>query len=245
MSFPKIFKPEKQYKLVRLGKDHDGGYLVGENSIKNSEVLISFGINDDWSFEKDFINKNNSLTVWCYDDKPILKFLIKKLIINIVFFLSNFKIKKISDLVIKIFDYFRVKKIITFKKKKISYNDLNEIISNFDKKKIFLKIDIEGFEYRIIDEILENQSKFVGIIIEFHNVDYHVDLISNFINSLDLKLVHIHPNNSSIIDKNNDPTILEMSFEKNDITVNNEINLPHELDMRNDPSKEDVFLKFK
>ena len=36
-----------------------------------------------------------------------------------------------------------------------------------------------------------------------------------------------------------------MSFEKNDITVNNEINLPHELDMRNDPSKEDVFLKFK
>ena len=64
MSFPKIFKPEKQYKLVRLGKDHDGGYLVGENSIKNSEVLISFGINDDWSIEPSFLYNETTVNIY-------------------------------------------------------------------------------------------------------------------------------------------------------------------------------------
>ena len=245
MSLPIIFKPKKKFKLVRLGKNHDGGYLVGENSIKNSDILISFGINDDWSFEKDFIDKKPSLKVICYDDKPILKFLFKKLIISIVFVLSNFRFKSITDYVLKIFDYFRVKKKIFFKKKKISYRDLDQILNNFESKNIFLKIDIEGFEYRVIDEILKNQNKFAGMIIEFHDVDYHVDLISKFINSLDLKLVHIHPNNSSLIDQNNNPTILEMTFEKKDIVLNDDVNLPHELDMKNDPNKEDVLLNFK
>ena len=34
---PKNFKPKKNYDLIRLGKNNDGGYLVEKNSIKNTK----------------------------------------------------------------------------------------------------------------------------------------------------------------------------------------------------------------
>ncbi len=246
MSLPIIFKPKKKFKLIRLGRNYDGGYLIGENSLQNTKTLISFGINDDWSFEKDFVKKNSSIKVICFDDKPLLKFLLKNLIINLIFFLSHFKFKKISNLIIKIFGYLQIRKRIDFKKKKISYGDLDKILSKLkDKDNIFIKIDIEGFEYRVLDEIIKNQKKLIGIIVEFHDIDYHKDLVINFINSLDLKLIHTHPNNASVIDKNGDPTILEMTFERKEIILSDVNILPHELDMVNDPEKKDVILRFR
>ena len=73
MALPILFKPNKKYSLVRVGRDFDGGYLVGKDTILNSDTLVSFGINDDWSFERDFKNINSETKVICYDDKPILK----------------------------------------------------------------------------------------------------------------------------------------------------------------------------
>ena len=60
MYLHKIFKPKKEYELTRLGKKNDGGYLVGIQTVKESQYLISFGIRDDWSFEKDFLKKKLS-----------------------------------------------------------------------------------------------------------------------------------------------------------------------------------------
>ena len=54
---PNFFKFKSTNDLVRIGRDNDGGYLVSCNDIDNSDILISFGISDDWSFEVDFVNK--------------------------------------------------------------------------------------------------------------------------------------------------------------------------------------------
>ena len=61
---PNEFKPRGLYDLIRFGKDNDGGYLIGRNSALKSEYLISFGINDDWSFEE-HLQKYNSC-FWKY-----------------------------------------------------------------------------------------------------------------------------------------------------------------------------------
>jgi len=74
---PKQFKPNYLYDLIRLGKNNDGGYLVGKNSVLNSSTLISFGINDDCSFEKEFKNLNN-LDVFCFDYDVDARFWFKK-----------------------------------------------------------------------------------------------------------------------------------------------------------------------
>ena len=49
-----IFKPNHSYELIRVGSHNDGGYLVEKNSHEKSDYLIGVGINDDWSFEKNF-----------------------------------------------------------------------------------------------------------------------------------------------------------------------------------------------
>ena len=60
MVFSLIFKPKNKYSLDRIGKENDGGYLINRESIFKSNFLLSFGIFDDWSFEKSFkkLNKN-------------------------------------------------------------------------------------------------------------------------------------------------------------------------------------------
>ena len=218
--------------------------MVGRDTVLKSDTLVSFGIKDDWSFEKDFKNINLRARVLCYDDKPILKYLLKKLIIDIIFLFSHLNLNKIFILIKKIIYFLKDKKKLTFIKKKISYGDLKEIVKDIKSDTIFLKIDIEGFEYRILEEILLYQKKFTGIIIEFHDIDYHKDLIKNFINKLNMNLVHIHPNNNSLIDYNNDPTCVEITFEKKPVESEGAFSLPNELDMKNDPKKKDVLLNF-
>ncbi len=68
IKLPIFLKPKKEYNLIRLGKNNDGGYLVSENSIKNSNKLISMGIKNDWSFERDFCKKNKNIKIYLYDN---------------------------------------------------------------------------------------------------------------------------------------------------------------------------------
>ena len=47
---PKFFFYHTSNSLIRLGKKNDGGYLVSKNDIDKSDLLLSLGIYDDWSF---------------------------------------------------------------------------------------------------------------------------------------------------------------------------------------------------
>ena len=73
---PNKFKPDGLYKLIRVGKDNDGGYLVCENSVMNSNTLISFGISDDFTFEEHF-QKIRNVNIFAYDPTVNLNFFLK------------------------------------------------------------------------------------------------------------------------------------------------------------------------
>ena len=51
---PKIFKPYyiEVSQLVRIGSLEDGGYILTNTLVKNVKHLISFGIQDNFDFEK-------------------------------------------------------------------------------------------------------------------------------------------------------------------------------------------------
>ena len=55
-----LLKPIKKSNLLRLGRNSDGGYVVNLDAIKKCNILISFGMGSDWSFELDYIKKNNN-----------------------------------------------------------------------------------------------------------------------------------------------------------------------------------------
>ena len=66
-------------ELIRIGRIHDGGYVLSNKLIENTDLLVSFGINADWSFEKDFKTKRD-ITIHAFDFSVTHSSLLKKLI---------------------------------------------------------------------------------------------------------------------------------------------------------------------
>ena len=118
MPLPNIYKPKFNYKLIRLGKKYDGGYLVGLKSVLNSKYLISFGISDDWTFENDFIKINSDINVYSFDDTLDLKWLINRFLKNLkrVFFFEE-KPRNLINSFINLFKIKYLKKRLKLKKK--------------------------------------------------------------------------------------------------------------------------------
>ncbi len=234
IKIPNSFYPKFEYDLIRLGNDNDGGYVIEKNSIQESETLISFGLSDDWSFEEDF-SKLGKKKIYTYDHSVNSRFWIINFIKSLlnIFFLKeihlNFK-KLFIYLKYKIFfdnkNHFHYEKFITAAKmkKNLLKENLNEDLTNILKKidnNIFLKIDIEGSEYRILDEIKHNHKRINGMVIEFHDFDLHIELIQKFIRDFELDLAHIHVNNFGSTDNRGIPSTIEMTFVSKKFFSNN------------------------
>jgi hypothetical protein len=254
---PKQFKPKHKYNLIRIGRNNDGGYLVEKDSISKSNSLVSFGIGLDWSFEKDFFNYRK-IPIHCYDHtlkysniKKFSRHSLFSLLKPSMWNLNAFKELKKNIFLHKDYKNFFKEDVVHFRSaigigfKRIR---LKEIFDRIGHNPIFLKIDIERSEYRILQEIIEFQKYICGAVIEFHDIDLHQDKILNFINNFKLKLVHVHgqnPGGQQYLTESGDPTQLEMTFSnvENFLDINPQI--PHNLDQASDSRFEEIKLYFK
>ena len=231
---PNFFSIKQATDLVRLGKDNDGGYLVSQLDIENSELLIGIGISDDWSFEEDFVLRND-VEVIAYDASINFKFWIKRSIIETIKNPFKFYIFQ------KFFSYknfFKgkrkhVKKFVGLNTLDNIHCTFSDVINKTKSKNIFLKIDVEGSEYRFLKEIIANEDKITGMVIELHDVDIHLNEIKKFIDQFNLNLVHVHANNYAPIRADDSlPTVLELTFSKYSNVLTG-YKLPHKFDMPN------------
>ena len=82
---PYFFKPNHKTDLIRIGKKNDGGYCIPKAALQDTSVLYSFGLGDDWSFEKDF-KKDFKTKIICFDHSVTLFFWFKKFIKDLIEF---------------------------------------------------------------------------------------------------------------------------------------------------------------
>ena len=125
--------------------------------------------------------------------------------------------------------------------------DIDTLMKNINEKNTFFKIDIEGNEYRILDQLIKYQQYTTGLVIEFHNCDLHKELIKNFIKNYELQLVHIHVNNWALINKDNFPSSIEISFSPKEFNIKTKDNLksyPLSVDQPCNPKYEDNPIEF-
>ena len=209
----KLFK----HQIIRLGSNHDGGYFVCPNAVTKSQNLIGIGIETNWEFEKEFLKINPKVKVTTYDGQTniflILKFFFKQ-ILKILIFKINWDLLKRSFLNIFEYKYFLIKKL-NFVNKNVgllSGLSFKKIVEG--KKNIFLKIDIEGSEYRILNQIINYKEMLTGLAIEFHDYDLNKDRVHDFINEIEMELIHVHVNELGGISCDNTPIALEFSFSK-------------------------------
>ena len=255
-SFLKPYHIENDH-LTRIGPKLDGGYVIDKRSIQQTNTIITCGLNDDWEFEKNFLKNNKSCKVIAFDHTIDRQFWINRFKKDIkhLFLLKKIRLRKIIG-IFKYIDYINFFKntnkhnIIKIGTKNIDLKEItiSKILEN--QSDIILKIDIEGDEYKILDEIINNSEKINTLIIEFHNIHEHMDLIKKFINSSKvLKLIHIHANNFAGKNKEGDPNVLELTFInimkiKLELVKTKKEYPLKDLDYKNINRKDDLFLKF-
>ena len=111
-----------------------------------------------------------------------------------------------------------------------------------------MKIDIDGDEYKIINNI--NFNSFLCVIIEFEQCDKKLNNIKKFIKkNKKLSLAHIHANNFNDYGDNQIPKTLELTFVQSNLLKsiqNNKRKYPIKgIDYPNNVMKKDLFINFK
>ena len=150
-----FLKPIKNPNLIRLGRNHDGGYVIDSSIIKKCNTLISFGLGSDWSFELEYIKRNKNVKIYLYDHtvsaypyiKDILKYGKRFLTLRSKYKDVLIRLKYLND-----YNRFLKSKNITFFKEEITFPsdsrkkaDIHKVFSRIETdEEVILKVDIEG-----------------------------------------------------------------------------------------------------
>lgn len=228
-----------EYKKERIGKNYDGGYIVCD-LMSPYDCFISGGIANDISFEQAFLNKYPQTPCFAFDGT-------------------------ISKLPAEDTRICFVKKNLG-KEETESLTNLHSAMEPYSN--IFMKIDIEGHEFRLFPTFSENQMKKIKqLVLEIHSPgdmklhpNYFKDL-SDITHSVMIEflkkinethtLVHLHPNNGCAtyyVDDVHLPNVFECTYIRNDFVtqrIPNSETLPMPIDMPNIPNNPIVqFNKF-
>jgi len=251
--------PFKMDEMIRIGANGDGGYVLPKSIIHQCDALISLGVSADWSFDQHFSELNPKIFVHGYD-YSISGSLFKKSAIKgalkFLLFLGSLKEVRYRFELYQAYKKFFSGRNVHYEERVFSRNfekfdiTIDQIFKRVSAKNCFLKVDIEGSEYRIIDDILRHSQYIPGMAFEFHETDpYRIQFVES-VQKIQkyYKIVHFHINNSTGIASDGLPETIEMTFIKNEYCNTNEKNyeLPIEgLDFKNDLKKIDYKLSFE
>jgi hypothetical protein len=110
-------------------------------------------------------------------------------------------------------------------------------------------MDIEGWEYRVLEQMLEFTDSVLGFVVELHDVDLHRDRISRFVTRSNggYAICHVHANNYGPVDEHGDATVLEVTWVRRDLldSPTSAGQLPASvLDFPNDPDRPEILVRF-
>lgn len=237
-------RPFHWLDLVRLGRDHDGGYVVPAEIVSKTKVLLSLGYGNDFSFEKDYLNLCTKSKVILIDENASLVFLIKDFAQNCLKRLT-FNGGHPRTAVKNLFKFLTLKCTINIKyqRKRVSSDcttknqvALSYLLNQLDTFDTVLKMDIEGSEYECLLEA-KDLSNLSCLIIEFHDLPNKLNVFDEVLNKLDINfiLVNCHINNFGKI-INGIPEVIELTFSNRRFNSSNLqlVNaIPSILDQRN------------
>ena len=222
--FQKIKIIDSGHKLIRLGGEYDGGYII-PNILNQIDYCFSPGVGKSSSFE-DALKK-----------RKIISFLADRTV----------RYKGNHDFIKKNLNTYNDRFNISLEnwvKSKVKKNN----------NKLLLQMDIEGSEIKVLYQASEPLLKrFKCIIIEFHNfsdlinnigINIYLEIFEKLLRTH--YIVHIHPNNvikPILINGVLIPNYMEFTFiNKNIIKHKKKIryDLPHPLDYKNIPKNHDV-----
>lgn len=216
-------------KLIRIGGEGDGGYLVPDD-LNNINACFSLGIWRISKFEEHLakIGIKSFMLDYSVDNAPTDN--------DLFIFEKKFLGDKNNEKFVRLEDWVAKK-------------------STSSESNLILQMDIEGAEFAIfLDTPRATLQKFRIMVVEFHMMEmlFNIELF-HFVKQvfdkilMDFAVVHIHPNNNEPIlslGKFEVPPVIEFTFYRKDLVeqVDNKLTFPHPLDSPNVKEKPDIFL---
>lgn len=176
-------------ELVRIGNDADGGYLVPKIILKKADALVSLGLGENWTFDEEWHALRPNDPIHMYDGTVTKSSLPQ----------TPWQWPD-RDLVSMYEQFFNctpgVRHYVEMIGRNRAETDLETCINRIDSNNIFIKMDIEGGEYTLIDDIVKNKNKIVGIAAEMHFVNTNRALFHQAMLTLrrEYAVVHVHSN---------------------------------------------------
>jgi len=195
----RFLRPMEILGMKRIGSPNDGGYVVPCVAIFEADALLSLGISDDWSFDKEFKEINPATVIHAYDHTissgiffiRFLKSLLKSLLA-----LSTFaNAKHALETFLAYPKFFNGTIAHHFREsiglKYVNSADLKKAISRFGREKLFIKCDIGT-----------RREEFISAIIKLQSF---------------LTIVHVHGNNWGSLTSDGFPDVIELTMIRSDI----------------------------
>lgn len=213
---PKSWQAVPASGQIRLGGAHDGGYVVPAQAVDTVDLLISMGLNVDWGFEEDLRRRRPQCRVVCFDHTVDSRFWARVTVGHIIH-------RRIRDIPM----YLRYRKFfstpeVAHRQVAIGYDgagstSLTSILAGTSgTETVALKIDIEGWEYRILDQVVAAKDRVAFLVIEFHDLDLQRERVDAFVRAMTgFTITWIHANNFAGADPNGDPLVIEMTMVAN------------------------------
>ena len=207
-----LLRPVACADLIRIGGVFDGGYVLPAFTVAGTRTMLSLGVSDDISFELDFLRRNPAVRVLGYDHTVGQLFWLRKIgrhfLRVIYYFFTNrpkfIKYREKLGVALRILSFFGgphrlVKKRIASSEESDT-ETLAGALANLPTSgphSTFLKMDIEGSEYEVMDELLRHHERFNVIAAEFHLLDTRTAAFNRAISQLSAHFycTHIHGNN--------------------------------------------------
>ncbi len=199
-----IFHPYAVEGLQRMGGTYDGGYVVHHPSLSEAECLVSYGVGFDVTFEKDF-HQHTGKPVYAFD--PTMT--------QSKYLAAGWRrgeylntLKRAAKLVMwKMKAPALEKEQIHFVPEGLAEQNTEDFKTfgyhlsqyNLRDKKLLLKIDIEGAEYKVMQDeaFYSHFGNVVQLLFEFHWLDTRLEKLVDIFRKIERthSLIHIHANN--------------------------------------------------
>jgi hypothetical protein len=203
--------PVQAPDLIRLGDHMDGGYVVPHAVVDAADGLLSLGLGDNWSFDAAWHSLKPQDSIHLYDGSVSRDSL--QVTINV-------PVRQHLDLPALYDEFFQdnVQHIVSNVGPGTGQINLTQCLDALGQN-TFIKMDIEGGEYALIDSILENRSRIVGLVMEFHWCNGLRDRFKSAVNLLQQEyvIVHLHGNNHVDIGPEGLTDCLELTLIRRDL----------------------------
>ena len=256
--------------LVRLGPRADGGYVVPQAAVDRTALLLSLGVKQDWSFERDFVARNPQARVVGVDPSVGPGLFARQAIASLkglagaVAPTRRRERRRHAAVLARSIDYFRffgprhrhLRLRVAAEGDEETTVTLAQLLARVGDGlapySVFLKMDIEEGEYEVMPQVAAHADRLNCVVVECHAIGRRARQFEEAVERLGtrFRIAHVHANNyGGYADAVGLPEVLEVTFVNEALLSGPAEPSPHAyprpgLDWPNAPSRPDVELDF-